>query len=291
MMTIHAMFDGRGDIRRTVSFLPDGAVALTESDDAKLAALIKEHVPTMESRVLKNQPLPPMTFHPVFQELIKHAEDYAFDYEETDKGVRATYRSDDPYVVMLVQEHAKLVSRFIRNGHDEIHAAYELPKFDKAQAAAKAKALSARAALFERLSGRLKEVMQAEGPAAAIAVCSREAADIARAVGEEEGLRIGRTSLKLRNPANAVPDWVKPLLEGDATVAQFTMLEDDRLGALLPIRLQAACVTCHGPAESLSDDVRAQLAQLYANDQATGYREGDLRGWFWVDVPVEPSQP
>ncbi len=291
MMTIHAMFDGRDDIGRTVSFLPDGAVAVTESDDETLAALIKDHVPNMDSRVLKNQPLPPMTFHPVFQELIKHAGDYSLDYEETEKGVKVTYQSADPYVVMLVQEHAKLVSRFIKNGHDEIHADYELPKFDKAQAAAKAKAISAKIALFQRLSGRLKEVMQAEGPAAAITVCSREAAEIARAVGEEEGLRIGRTSLKLRNPANAAPDWVKPLLEGDATVAQFTMLADDRLGALLPIRLQAACVTCHGPTESLSDDVRAQLAQHYADDQATGYREGDLRGWFWVDVPVEPSQP
>jgi hypothetical protein len=118
MMTIHAMFDGRDDILRTVSFLPDGAVAVTESDDETLAALIKDHVPNMDSRVLKNQPLPPMTFHPVFQELITHAGDYSLDYEETDKGVKVTYQSDDPYVVMLVQEHAKLVSRFIKNGED-----------------------------------------------------------------------------------------------------------------------------------------------------------------------------
>lgn len=290
MMTIHAMFDDRDAIRRTVTMLPDGAVSLTESDDEAIAARIKDHVPNMESRVLENQPLPPMTFHPVFQALIKHADAYSLDYEETEKGVKATYQSDDPYVVMLVQEHAKLVSRFIANGHDEIHADYELPEFDESQAAAKAKALAAKAALVKRLSGRLKDVMQAEGPAAAIEVCSVEASDIAAAVGEDEGLRIGRTSLKLRNPGNTAPEWVKPLLKGDAKVAQFTSLDEHTLGGLLPIRLQAACVTCHGPAASLSDDVREQLSTHYPDDAATGYQAGDLRGWFWVEVPLQPSK-
>lgn len=272
--------------------LPDGAVAVTESDDEVIAGYIKDHVPNMDSRVLENQPLPPMTFHPVFQALIKHADEYSLDYEETDKGVKATYQSDDPYVVMLVQEHAKLVSRFIANGHDEIHADYELPDFDPRQAAAKAQALTAKTALFQQLSGRLTDVMKAEGPAAAIEVCSQEAAEIARRVGEQAGVRIGRTSWQLRNPKNTAPGWVEPLLSPDAdvdvAVAQFVTLDDERLGAVLPIRLQSKCVTCHGPKDSLSSDVRSQLATHYPDDAATGYQEGDLRGWFWVEVPLEP---
>ncbi len=85
----------------------------------------------MEERVLGNEPLPPMTFHPIFVALIKHADDYTLTYEETDKGMKVKYQSDDPYVVMLVQEHAKLVSRFIKNGMEEIHTPYQLPKFPK----------------------------------------------------------------------------------------------------------------------------------------------------------------
>ena len=127
MRMIHTMFDNRAKIRRSVMMLPDGAESLTETDDEDLAAILKEHVPNMDARVLGNAPLPPMTFHPVFVALIQHADDYSLDYEETDKGVKVTYQSDDPYVVMLVQEHAKLVSRFLQNGHDEIHAEYELP--------------------------------------------------------------------------------------------------------------------------------------------------------------------
>ncbi len=128
MATLHAMFSDRDKIKRSVKNLPDGAEAVTESDDEAIAEMLKEHVPAMEDRVLSNKPLPPMTFHPIFVELIKHAKDYTLAYEETDKGVKVTYQSDDPYVVMLVQEHAKLVSRFIKNGMEEIHKPYTLPK-------------------------------------------------------------------------------------------------------------------------------------------------------------------
>ncbi len=131
MTTLHAMFADRDKIKRTIKNLPDGAEAITESDDEAIADMLKEHVPAMEDRVLGNKPLPPMTFHPIFVALIKHAEDYTLTYEETEKGMRVKYQSDDPYVVMLVQEHAKLVSRFIKNGMEEIHTPYELPKSPK----------------------------------------------------------------------------------------------------------------------------------------------------------------
>ena len=128
MTTLHAMFAARDKITRTVKMLPNGAEATTESDDAKITALLKEHVPAMESRVHDDKPLPPMTFHPIFVELIKHADDYTLTYKETEKGMKVTYESDDPFVIMLVQEHAKLVSRFVENGMEEIHKPYTLPK-------------------------------------------------------------------------------------------------------------------------------------------------------------------
>ena len=45
------------------------------------------------------------------------------------------------------------------------------------------------------------------------------------------------------------------------------------------------CLACHGPAEALDEEVRVALAELYPEDRATGFRSGDLRGWFWVEVP------
>ena len=128
MVTLHALFDGSDRIKRTVKNLPNGAETLTESEDADIAGLIQEHVPAMETRVEENSPLPPMRFHPLFQELIKHKDKVDFQYESTDRGLKVTYTSDDPYVVLIIQEHAKLVSRFIRNGMQEVHKPYEIPE-------------------------------------------------------------------------------------------------------------------------------------------------------------------
>lgn len=128
MTTLHAMFADRDKIKRTVTILPDGAETVTESDDEAIVSMIQEHVPAMEERVLGDKPLPPMTFHPIFVGLMKHSEDYTLTYEETAKGMKVKYSADNPYVVMLVQEHAKLVSRFIKNGMSEIHKPYTLPE-------------------------------------------------------------------------------------------------------------------------------------------------------------------
>ena len=155
----------------------------------------------------------------------------------------------------------------------------------------KARAIAAKDLLFERLSGRLMEVMMADGPVAAIEVCSREAKGIAAKVGEETGVEIGRTSLRLRNSANQPPAWVKPLMRPDTTEPQFVKVDDDHDGAILPIRLQAQCVICHGPKELISDPVADQLAKLYPDDAATGFNEGDLRGWFWITVPHAKTDP
>ncbi len=50
---------------------------------------------------------------------------------KTEKGMNVGYQSDDPYVVKLFQEHAKLVSRFIKNGMKEIHTPDKLPELAK----------------------------------------------------------------------------------------------------------------------------------------------------------------
>lgn len=143
--------------------------------------------------------------------------------------------------------------------------------------------------LFARLSGRLMQEMQAAGPASAIKVCREEAPQIAAAVSQENGLKIARTSLKLRNPKNAPPTWVNSVIQKQPEEPQFFELADGKTGALLPIKLQNTCLICHGPKENMLDEVKMALAQLYPDDQATGYNEGDLRGWFWIEAPLNAS--
>jgi mono/diheme cytochrome c family protein len=154
-------------------------------------------------------------------------------------------------------------------------------------ASAEQRALEAKDELFKRLSTRLVAAMSSGGPSAAIQVCRQEAPKIADAVGQQYQLAIGRTSFKLRNPANAPPEWATEFIERRETEPQLVALAEGKTGALFPIHLQTQCLVCHGPAEMLAEDVRRELAALYPQDQATGFQEGDLRGWFWVEVPDE----
>ncbi|HMO14332.1 MAG TPA: DUF3365 domain-containing protein [Pirellulaceae bacterium] len=148
----------------------------------------------------------------------------------------------------------------------------------------KAKVLAARDALFGKLISRLTEVLMKAGPADAITVCSQEAPEFARAVSVEHGLQIGRTSLKLRNPQNKPPAWVESIVDASLVQPTFGRVGEQQFGALLPIRLQEVCLLCHGTPTNLAPGVPEKLAELYPDDKAVGYRDGELRGWFWIEI-------
>lgn len=148
----------------------------------------------------------------------------------------------------------------------------------------KAKIVAAKDALFAKLSARLMEAMANGGPAAAIGVCSTEAKQIAESVAIESNVRIGRTGVRLRNANNTAPTWANKLVQDRVAEPQFVMLDDNRAAALLPIKLQSQCLMCHGPKDQILDEVKEQLQKLFPNDQATGFTEGELRGWFWVEL-------
>lgn len=125
----------------------------------------------------------------------------------------------------------------------------------------------------------------ADGPAAAIDVCSIEAPEIAAELSVD-GVRMGRSSDRLRNPRNVPPEWLEPILEHYASnpgsrSPQTVSIADGRTGYAEPIMIQPLCLTCHGKA--LHPDVVAQIGELYPDDRATGYEAGDFRGVFWVE--------
>lgn len=148
----------------------------------------------------------------------------------------------------------------------------------------KGKLLAAKDLLFNKLSARLMEAMSNGGPASAIEVCSQEAQKIAADVSSESSTRIGRTGVRLRNSKNTPPSWAAKLVEDKISEPQFVVLDNQIAAALLPIKLQPQCLMCHGPVDQIGDDVKQRLSVLYPNDEATGFQEGELRGWFWVEL-------
>lgn len=158
------------------------------------------------------------------------------------------------------------------------------------QAKQKEKAVAAKDKLFQSLMGELTKSMSDKGPANSISVCKTRAPEIAAAVSQETGVLIGRTSFKLRNANNTAPDWAAGLVKERVETEAVVALPNDKLGVLLPIRLKATCILCHGTDEQLMPEVKAAIASDYPNDQATGFAEGDLRGYFWVEVPGESAK-
>lgn len=134
----------------------------------------------------------------------------------------------------------------------------------------------------------------AEGPQAAVDACRLKAPGIAVAL-DSENLHIGRTSHRLRNPANAPKVWMLSLLETlhDATPGdppfQSVRLDSEWVGYAEAIYVEPLCLTCHGT--DLSPAVSGRLRSGYPDDQAIDYSVGDFRGIFWAEVRSASSTP
>lgn len=133
----------------------------------------------------------------------------------------------------------------------------------------------------------------------AIAACSEKAPKMAAAASQNTGWAIRRVSLKNRNP-KAVPDaWERAVLEdfdrrqaageNPADLEKAEIVTDGgtrmvRYMKALPV--QDVCVKCHGPADQITSEVKAKLAEIYPDDKATGYKRGQIRGALTVKRPL-----
>ena len=141
-------------------------------------------------------------------------------------------------------------------------------------------------ALLTKLTG----AMASGGPAAAVEVCRTDARTISESVATAQGLELGRTSHRLRNPANAPRAWARPTVDaaaGAKAAAEGLKVFDlgDRVGVLRPIGTAEACTKCHGAPDEVKKNLGGALAAAYPQDRATGFAPGDLRGWMWAEVP------
>lgn len=148
--------------------------------------------------------------------------------------------------------------------------------------------------MVKAFGGSLKQALQAAikegGLTNGIGVCNTVAPEIAANNSDEEWT-ISRTSLKVRNPENAPTDWqeiqllamdTQPVKNGKP-VEVWQVSEASGQPAfqyMSAIPTQELCLGCHG--KSIDPAVEARLAELYPEDKATGFSEGDLRGAFVV---------
>ena len=121
---IHALFDHYESISRTVELTKTGYVAVTESEDPKVAAALKSHVAQMSKRLESGRMV--RRWDPAFAEYVRHYDDMEHKIESTDKGLRVVVNGKTPVAVKVAQNHAGVIMDFAEHGweaHDKRHAA------------------------------------------------------------------------------------------------------------------------------------------------------------------------
>lgn len=144
----------------------------------------------------------------------------------------------------------------------------------------------------------LQEKVTKEGAAAAVAFCKEfvpsygkektgEWAAKAKAELGASGFRFRRVSVKNRNPLNAASAQQAEILQQwqSGQIKPAFYQAEGKFYTMHPIKVaQPLCLSCHGDAATLGKKAGAEIARLYPQDKATGYRLGDLRGAFITEV-------
>lgn len=169
----------------------------------------------------------------------------------------------------------------------------------EAAAVAQGKAVVSQA--FSLLSSNLQTALAEGGVSNALPFCSVAALPLTGSVGQGAGLTLRRVSHKARNPVNqadAVETVVLAQFQGalassNAPSPVVTNLLPGRVTFFAPIVLKdALCLKCHGQLGGEIEPENADLIRrLYPQDRATGFKLGELRGAWRVDLPPAQLKP
>jgi hypothetical protein len=157
--------------------------------------------------------------------------------------------------------------------------------------------------LVQQFGGALKTellaAVEAGGPVNAINVCNLQAPAMATSMSEASGWSIGRSSHLLRNPANAPDEFTATAIEeflarqvageSAADLAKAAIVEENgqrvfRLVKAIPTG--GLCLNCHG-GDNVKPIIVDRLAELYPEDMARGFSEGEMRGVFTLSKQLD----
>ena len=148
-----------------------------------------------------------------------------------------------------------------------------------------------------KLKGELLETLKNSGLINAISVCSKNAPMIADSISQEKGWKVGRVSLRYRNPGNEPDIWefttlmafMERLVRGEdiASMEHHEILNEGEKQVfryMKAIPVGKPCLNCHG--KQIGPTLKAKLTELYPEDQAIGYSLGEIIGAFSISQPM-----
>jgi len=149
--------------------------------------------------------------------------------------------------------------------------------------------------LMKNMQKNFKSAMQKNGPVGAVDFCSNNAENIINQVNKsfKKNITIKRVTLKPRNPKDLAKDDEKEILTALEKLKQNKVLlpklliqkiDKTHTKVYKPIIVKAKCLICHGTEDKLDKKAYEAIKEKYPNDKAIGYKVGDLRGAFVVDI-------
>jgi hypothetical protein len=137
-----------------------------------------------------------------------------------------------------------------------------------------------------------------KGAADALPQCYYQALTVGKEIEVKTGVRIRRTSSRLRNPRNGPDAYEKEALARFERYAKEGSMPSEEIRQdkvdgkpvyryVRPIVMDASCLACHGEAKALSPEVVRTLEEKYPDDKAVGYKTGEFRGLVSAVIPAE----
>ena len=149
-----------------------------------------------------------------------------------------------------------------------------------------------------QLKGELQSSMKADGPINTVSMCKDKAPAIAKDLSDKYGWKIARTSLKTRNPENSPDTWETRVLhefekrkQSGEDIKPMAYFENVNENGVTSFRFMKAiptgkpCLQCHG--DDISASLSEKIKSSYPDDEATGFKLGDIRGAFTITQAVQ----
>jgi hypothetical protein len=152
---------------------------------------------------------------------------------------------------------------------------------------------------FSLLSSNLQSAIQSGGISNALPFCSLAASPLTAGMAEKHGVSLRRVTHKARNPSDKADAAELAILKSFETALAAgnspnpppplaTNLVTGQATFFAPIVLgNELCLKCHGePGKDISAVDLAIIEQHYPQDEATGFKLGQLRGAWRIDFPL-----
>ncbi len=149
--------------------------------------------------------------------------------------------------------------------------------------------------ILQTFMSSLQGAMKEGGVMHAVSFCNTEVPAITKKVKATlpQGLKVKRATTQVRNPHNTPDEMELKALEfftqefkrtGSYPASYIQSLQDG-YRFYKPLLIAKPCLSCHGDKAAMAPELRELILEKYPTDQATGYKEGDLRGVLRIEIP------